>query len=101
MTRKTFAKWLIIALIFVTIIIGSFAILDHYISLNSENRWLDGGAWASIIIGAISSSATVFLGIAVLWYTKYVNKLNTGTGVSTEVAKRRKSVRKQLSVVFP
>ena len=24
--------------------------------------------------------------IAVLWYTKHVNKLNTGTGVSTEVS---------------
>ena len=39
--------------------------------------------------------------IRLLCYNKHVNKLNTGTGVSTEVAKRRESVRKQLSVVFP
>lgn len=70
MTRKTFTKWLLVALLFVAIIIGSFAILDHYISLNSEKRWLDGGAWASIIIGAITSSATLFLGYVSYWQNK-------------------------------
>jgi len=70
MTRKTFIKWLFVALLFVAITIGSFAILDHYISLNSEKRWLDGGAWASIIIGAISSSATLFLGYVSYWQNK-------------------------------
>ncbi|MBP3307932.1 MAG: hypothetical protein J6L90_00665 [Clostridia bacterium] len=70
MTRKTFTKWFLIALLFVAIIIGSFAILDHYMFLNSGSRWLDGGAWVSIIIGAISSSATLFLGYVSYWQNK-------------------------------
>lgn len=70
MTRKTFTKWLFVSLFFVAIIIGAFAILDHYMFLNSGSRWLDGGAWASIIIGAISSSATVFLGYVSYWQNK-------------------------------
>lgn len=70
MTIKNIIKWLLIALFFVAFIIGVFAVLDYYISLNSESRWLDGSAWASIIIGAISSSATVFLGYVSYWQNK-------------------------------
>lgn len=70
MSRKNFIKWLFVALIFVAVIIITFAVLDHYLSLNSESRWLDGGAWASIIIGAISSSATLFLGYVSYWQNK-------------------------------
>ena len=75
MEKKTFKNLLFFALLFVVIIVVTFAVLDHYTSLNSEKRWLDGGAWASIIIGAISSSATVFLGYVSYWQNK---KAETG-----------------------
>ena len=38
---------------------------------STDNKvWLDGNAWATIIIGAISSSCTLFLGFLAYWQNK-------------------------------
>lgn len=46
-----------------------FIILDEIFSTN-EKRWLDGNAWSTIIIGIISSTATIVLGYISYWQNK-------------------------------
>lgn len=50
------------------VIIG-FAILNSILTTDTK-AWLDGNAWATIIIGAISSSCTLFLGFLAYWQNK-------------------------------
>lgn len=69
MNEKLFRRYFFISLIMCAVIIFVFAILNAKFSTETES-WLDGGAWASIIIGAISASSTVFLGLIAYWQNK-------------------------------
>lgn len=61
---KDFQKYFFSALFVPTVIILFFGIADGFF-------WnLDGNAWATIIIGVISSSCTLFLGFLAYWQNK-------------------------------
>ena len=54
---------------FLLIVIAVFCTLNSIFS--TENKvWLDGNAWATIIIGALSASCTLFLGFVSYWQNK-------------------------------
>ena len=69
MKKSPYIKCTVIAITIITILILSFLILDSILSTNTQ-RWLDGNAWTSIIIGAVSSAATVVLGYISYWQNK-------------------------------
>ena len=53
---------------FILVIVG-FVVINNIFT--TENKvWLDGNAWATIIIGTISSSCTLFLGFLAYWQNK-------------------------------
>lgn len=54
---------------FFIVVIVVFVILNKVLT-SDANSWLDGNAWATIIIGAISSSCTLFLGFLAYWQNK-------------------------------
>ena len=69
MNEKLFRRYFIISVIMCAVIIAAFVFLNIKFSTGSE-PWLDGSAWASIVIGAISASSTVFLGLVSHWQNK-------------------------------
>ena len=54
---------------FFIFVIAVFVILNGVFT-SDANSWLDGNAWATIIIGALSSSCTLFLGFLAYWQNK-------------------------------
>lgn len=54
MKKNEFKKWILYTFLYVTTIISIFYVLDVFISKKNNIVWLDGNAWATIIIGAIS-----------------------------------------------
>lgn len=54
---------------FLLIVLAIFYMLNCFFSTDTK-VWLDGNAWATIIIGAISSSCTLFLGFLAYWQNK-------------------------------
>ena len=54
---------------FCIFVIVGFAILNNIFTTDTK-VWLDGNAWATIIIGALSSSCTLFLGFLAYWQNK-------------------------------
>lgn len=66
MSEKLVRRYFIISVVMCAIIIAVFVLLNNNFSTETE-PWLDGGAWASIIVGAISASSTVFLGLISYW----------------------------------
>ena len=54
---------------FLFIVIVVFLILNSILS-TADKVWLDGNAWATIIIGAVSSACTIFLGFLSYWQNK-------------------------------
>ena len=54
---------------FFLFVIVVFAILNSILTTDTK-AWLDGNAWATIIIGALSSSCTLFLGFLAYWQNK-------------------------------
>ena len=54
---------------FFVFVIIVFAILNSLFKTDTK-VWLDGNAWATIIIGAMSSSCTLFLGFLAYWQNK-------------------------------
>jgi cell shape-determining protein MreC len=58
-----------ICFLFLVFVIVVCLILNSIFSTD-DKVWLDGNAWATIIIGAISSSCTLFLGFLAYWQNK-------------------------------
>lgn len=69
MKKSPYVKCIINTIIPMFTITIIFIILDEIFSTN-EKRWLDGNAWSTIIIGIISSTATIVLGYISYWQNK-------------------------------
>ena len=54
---------------FFAFVIGAFIILNSIFTTDKE-VWINGSAWATIIIGALSASCTLFLGFISYWQNK-------------------------------
>ena len=61
--------YLKLCIVFFIVVIGFFWILSGILTADTK-AWLDGNAWATIIIGALSSSCTLFLGFLAYWQNK-------------------------------
>ena len=69
MKNNYILKGIIISIAIIFCIIIVFVILNNSFSTETTS-WLNGGDWAGIIIGAISSGATLFLGYVSFWQNK-------------------------------
>ena len=67
--KKDLRIYLRLCIGFFFFVIIVFAILNSIFTTDTK-VWLDGNAWATIIIGATSSSCTLFLGFLAYWQNK-------------------------------
>ena len=67
--KKDLRLYLRLCIGFFFFVIIVFIILNNIYTADTKD-WLDGNAWATIIIGALSSSCTLFLGFLAYWQNK-------------------------------
>lgn len=70
MSKINSNKMFLTAISIVLFIIILFSVLDYFMSKKEQENWLSGGDWITIIIGAISSVSTIFLGYISYWQNK-------------------------------
>ena len=67
--KKDLRIYFMLCFWFFFFVIVGFFILNNIFTTDTK-VWLDGNAWATIIIGAMSSSCTLFLGFLAYWQNK-------------------------------
>ncbi len=68
--------WIVLGLsiLAMTVIIGSFVVANCCLSTKCK-PWLDGGAWAGIVLGTLGAIATTILGYVACWQNNSTRKI--------------------------